>query len=215
MKYIEINIDKYNNSPGSICIPKNIPERIKTELNKENKENIKYSYLDLIFGEIDQVFNEDQTYKEIKTCKYETAPDITLENEFLNYWNCKIDSFFIKNDKMPSSYSIPLNGDIYAIFSIEEEYIIAFNLTGIEIINYYKDFIKSNYDIKCQLQNFYKNLTKILVCKTSNFAELPHFNIILDGEIYLITLSFDIFKEKNDTHVYFKILLNQANTKEY
>ena len=39
--------------------------------------------------------------------------------------------------------------------------------------------------------------------------------ILYDGEIYLIALSFDLFKEKNDTHVYFKIILNEANTREY
>ena len=54
-----------------------------------------------------------------------------------------------------------------------------------------------------------------MLCKRFNFAELPDFNIILDGEIYLIALSFDLFKEKNDTHVYFKILLNEANAREY
>jgi hypothetical protein len=54
-----------------------------------------------------------------------------------------------------------------------------------------------------------------MLCKSFNFAELPDFNIILDGEIYLIALSFDLFKEKNDTHLYFKIILNEANTREY
>jgi Fe2+ or Zn2+ uptake regulation protein len=54
-----------------------------------------------------------------------------------------------------------------------------------------------------------------MLCKKFNFAELPDLKIILDGEIYLIALSFDLFKEKNDSHVYFKILLNGDNTKEY
>ena len=48
-----------------------------------------------------------------------------------------------------------------------------------------------------------------MLCDKFNFAELPDFNIILDGEIYLIALSFDLFKEKNDSHIYFKIILNE------
>ena len=45
------------------------------------------------------------------------------QNEFLNYWNCKIISFSVDNIKNSSFYSI--NGDIYAIFALAEEYIIA------------------------------------------------------------------------------------------
>jgi hypothetical protein len=103
---------------------------------------------------------------------------------------------------MPSSYSISLNGEIYAIFAIDEEYIIAPNITGTEIINYYKSLIDDNYGVTCELNNFTNN-TKIMLCKKFNFAELPDFNIILNGEIYLIALSFDLFKEKNDSHVLF------------
>ena len=242
LNYIELNSGKYNDNIGAICIPKTIPERIKGNLNSNNtiteKENIKYSYLELInselnneekyinyiqdsintgkitFGKKNDIFDSEKNNKIIKTCSCMSPPDTDEENEFLNFWNCKIDSFSINNIKMPSSYSISLNGEIYAIFAIDEEYIIAPNITGTEIIKYYKDLIDSNYGISCEIQNFIGN-TKIMLCKKFNFAELPDFNIILDGEIYLIALSFDLFKEKNDSHIYFKILLNGDNTKEY
>ena len=152
--------------------------------------------------------------KIIKTCSCVSPPDTEEENEFLNFWNCKIDSFYINNIKMPSSYSISLNGEIYAIFAIDEEYIIAPNITGTEVINYYKNLIDDNYGVTCELKSFTNN-TKIMICKKFNFAELPDFNIILNGEIYLIALSFDLFKEKNDSHIYFKILLSGDNSKEY
>ena len=238
LDYIEINSKKYNDYFGAICIPKNIPDRIKEKINPDNDENIKYSYLDLInselknnekyinyiqdsintgkmiFGKKNDIFDEEKSHKEIKSCSCISPKDTEIENEFLNFWNCKIDSFLVNSIKMPSSYSTSINGDIFAIFAIEEEYIIAPKITGTEIINLYKDLIEDNYDTSCALEMF-SNDIKIMQCKSFNFAELPDFNIILDGEIYLIALSFDLFKEKNDTHVYFKILLNQANTREY
>ena len=238
LNYIEINSNKYNDYFGAICIPKNIPDRIKEKMNPDNDENIKYSYLDLInselknnekyinyiqdsintgkmiFGKKNDIFDEEKSHKEIKSCSCISPKDTEIENEFLNFWNCKIDSFLVNSIKMPSSYSTSINGDIFAIFAIEEEYIIAPKITGTEIINFYKDLIEDNYDTSCALEMF-SNDIKIMQCKSFNFAELPDFNIILDGEIYLIALSFDLFKEKNDTHVYFKILLNQANTREY
>jgi len=244
MNYIEINNGddlkkKYSNNFGVICIPKSVPERIKNSITTEdNEEEIKFSYLDLlstelnedeqyinyiqdtintgkiIFGKKNEVFDVNVNNKEIKSCNCISPPNTAVENEFLNFWNCKIDSFFIENIKFPASYSISLNGEIFAIFAIEEEYIIAPKVTGNEIINYYKKLINDNYGTSCELQDFTIN-TKIMLCKSFNFAELPDFNIILDGEIYLIALSFDLFKEKNDTHLYFKILLNEANTREY
>ena len=242
LNYIELNNKKYDDNLGSICIPKKIPERIIEKIKSvdsiEKKDNIKYSYIDLvnsglnddekyinyiqdsintgkiIFGKINEIFDSEQNNKIIKTCSCISPPDTEEENEFLNFWNCKIDSFVINNNKMPSSYSISLNGEIYAIFAIEEEYIIAPKLTGTEVINYYKDLIYNNYDISCKIENYTDN-TKIMLCDKFNFAELPDFNIILDGEIYLIALSFDLFKEKNDSHIYFKIILNEKNTKEY
>ena len=238
LDYIEINSNKYNDYFGAICIPKNIPDRIKEKINPDNDENIKYSYLDLInselknnekyinyiqdsintgkmiFGKKNDIFDEEKSHKEIKSCSCISPKDTEIENEFLNFWNCKIDSFLVNSIKMPSSYSTSINGDIFAIFAIEEEYIIAPKITGTEIINFYKDLIEDNYDTSCEVEMF-SNDIKIMQCKSFNFAELPDFNIILDGEIYLIALSFDLFKEKNDTHVYFKILLNQANTREY
>jgi len=244
MNYIEINNGnnlkkKYSNNFGVVCIPKSIPERIKNSITTEdNEEEIKFSYLDLlstelnedeqyinyiqdtintgkiIFGKKNEVFDVNVNNKEIKSCNCISPPNTAVENEFLNFWNCKIDSFFIENIKFPASYSISLNGEIFAIFAIEEEYIIAPKITGNEIINYYKKLINDNYGTSCELQDFTTS-TKIMLCKSFNFAELPDFNIILDGEIYLIALSFDLFKEKNDTHLYFKILLNEANTREY
>ena len=242
LKYIELNSGNYKDNYGAICIPKSIPERIKESYNSNyninQSDNIKYSYLDLVntelnddekyinyiqdsinegkitFGKKNDIFDSEKNNKIIKTCSCVSPPDTEEENEFLNFWNCKIDTFYVNNIKMPSSYSISLNGEIYAIFAIDEEYIIAPNITGTEIINYYKKLIDNNYGVTCELQNFV-NDTKIMLCKKFNFAELPDFNIILDGEIYLIALSFDLFKEKNDSHIYFKILLNGDNTKEY
>ena len=242
LNYIVLNSASYKDNYGAICIPKSIPERIKESFGKNYSINqsdyIKYSYLDLInselsddekyinyiqdsinegkitFGKKNEIFDSEKNNKIIKTCSCVSPPDTEEENEFLNFWNCKIDSFYVNNIKMPSSYSISLNGEIYAIFAIDEEYIIAPNITGTEIINYYKSLIDDNYGVTCELNNFTNN-TKIMLCKKFNFAELPDFNIILNGEIYLIALSFDLFKEKNDSHVYFKILLNGDNKKEY
>ena len=242
LKYIELNSGNYKDNYGAICIPKSIPERIKesfgTNYNINQSDYIKYSYLDLInselsddekyinyiqdsinegkitFGKKNEIFDSEKNNKIIKTCSCVSPPDTEEENEFLNFWNCKIDSFYVNNIKMPSSYSISLNGEIYAIFAIDEEYIIAPNITGTEVINYYKNLIDDNYGVTCELKSFTNN-TKIMICKKFNFAELPDFNIILNGEIYLIALSFDLFKEKNDSHIYFKILLNGDNSKEY
>ena len=232
--------NKYATNFGAICIPKSVPERIKEEMitGNDNNDDINYSFLDLLntelgenekyinyiqdsintgkitFGGKNEIFDSSVNAKEIKSCSCISPPNTDVENEYLNFWNCKIDSFFMGSLKFPASYSIALNGEIVAIFAIEEEYIIAPKITGSEIINYYKSLIDDNYDTSCEFQNFTDN-TKIMLCKSFNFAELPDFNIILDGEIYLIALSFDLFKEKNDTHVYFKIILNEANTREY
>ena len=73
---------------------------------------------------------------------------------------------------MPSSYSISLNGEIYAIFAIEEEYIIAPKLIGTEVINYYKDLICNNYDISCKIENYTDN-TKIMLCDKFNLRNYP------------------------------------------
>ena len=239
MDFIEVNNDKYKNNFGSICIPKGIPQSIKEKINNTKyPKKIKYSYLDLInselqddekyvnyiqdtintgkiiFGKRNDIFDEEKTSKIIKNCSCISPPDDEEGNEYLNFWNCKIDYFTVNNIKMPASYSILLNGEIIAVFAIEEEYIIAPKITGTEIIKYYEEIIVNNSDTTCEYENYTPN-TKMLVCQTFNFAELPDFNIILDGEIYLIALSFDLFKEKNETHLAFKILLNEAYTKEY
>ena len=167
---------KYKNNFGVISIPKSIPERIKNSIISEendNVEEIKYSYLDLlsielkedekyinylqdtintgkiIFGKKNEIFDVNINDKEIKTCTSISPPNSAVENEFFNFWNCKIDSFFIENRKFPASYSILLNGEIFAIFAIEEEYIIAPKVTGNEIINYYKNLIDDKFDISC------------------------------------------------------------------
>ena len=223
--------------------PERLKQEIDNNINNNKKDNdninnIKYNYLDILsndlkeeekyinyiqdsistgqisFGSKNEIFDAEKNNKEIKSCTCISPPDTEKENEFLNFWNCKIDSFYINNDKMPSSYSISISGEIFAIFAIEEEYIIAPKLTGTEIINYYNNLINNNYDVSCNLEYFKPNI-KIMICETFNFAELPDFNILLDGEIYLIAFSFDLFKVKNDTHILFKILLNEANTKEY
>ena len=223
--------------------PERLKQEIDNNINNNKKDNdninnIKYNYLDILsndlkeeekyinyiqdsistgqisFGSKNEIFDAEKNNKEIKSCTCISPPDTEKENEFLNFWNCKIDSFYINNDKMPSSYSISISGEIFAIFAIEEEYIIAPKLTGTEIINYYNNLINNNYDVSCNLEYFKPNI-KIMACETFNFAELPDFNILLDGEIYLIAFSFDLFKIKNETHILFKILLNEANTKEY
>ena len=65
MSYIKLNKNNYNNKYknnfGSICIPKNVPERIKEKTvceNNKNNEDIKYSYLDLLSPDL----NEDEKY---------------------------------------------------------------------------------------------------------------------------------------------------------
>ena len=146
LNYIVLNSASYKDNYGSICIPKAIPERIKESFGKNYSINqsdyIKYSYLDLInselsddekyinyiqdsinegkitFGKKNEIFDSEKNNKIIKTCSCVSPPDTEEENEFLNFWNCKIDSFYVNNIKMPSSYSISLNGEIYAIFAI-------------------------------------------------------------------------------------------------
>ena len=229
INWISLNLDKYPKDFGSICIPINIPENFKVD-----KDRI-YNYLDLIkdeysqkyinyvqesltsgyisFGEIDKVFNEKKNDKDIKTCKCVQPPDNDSQNYFLNFWNCKISSFSIDNIKVSSLYSKSINGDIFAIFALSEEYIIAPKRTGGEIIEQYRELIGKK---KCKMEKFKSNSNiKIMACKKFNFAELPDFTITLEGEISLLALSFDLFKNKNDTHVYFKILLNEEDTKEY
>ena len=228
LNWISLNLQQYPQNFGSICIPINIPESIKN-----NKDRI-YNYLDLIkdevsekyinyvqdslnsgyisFGEKDEIFNSNNKDKDIKTCMCSQPPDNDEQYNFLNFWNCKISSFSIENIKVSSLYSKSINGDIFAIFALSEEYIIAPKRTGKEIIDQYKDLIGKKQ--KCKMENFKSNL-KIMVCKKFNFAGLPDFTITLDGEISLLAFSFDLFKNKNETHVYFKILLNEEDTKEY
>ena len=238
--YISLTNKKSQDNSGSICVPKDIPNRIKSDFDKNlfSFGNKIYNYLDLIqdkvsqkyinyvqetinkgyilFGEKDEIFNSDNNNRDIKTCKCSLPPDNDAQNEFLYYWNCKISSFSVDNIKTSSSYSKPINGDIYAIFALSEEYIIAPKKTGEEVINKYKKLIENYYGASCQLENFNNNENiKIMVCKTFNYAGLPDFTITLEGEISLIALSYDLFKNKDENHVYFKILLNERNTKEY
>lgn len=238
--YISLNNKKYQDNSGSICVPIDIPNRIKNDINKSifSFGNKIYNFLDLIkdkvsqkyinyvqetvnkgyilFGEKDEIFNSDKNDKDIKTCKCSLPPDNEVHNEFLYYWNCKISSFSVDNIKASSSYSKPINGDIYAIFALSEEYIIAPKKTGEEVINKYRTLINNYYGASCKLEDFNNNKDiKIMVCQTFNYPGLPDFTITLDGEISMIALSYDLFKSKDENHVYFKILLNEKNTKEY
>ena len=230
--WTSLNTEKYPDNFGSISIAKSIPESIKNKYDEKFNDAF-YNYLDLIkdeinqnyinyvqtsintgyilLGEKDDIFDKSKNYRDIKTCKCYKPTDNYSQNEFLNYWNCKITSFQIDNIKISSLYSRSIDGDIYAIFALSEEYIIAPKKTGEEIIKYYKNLIGNK---KCSLEN-YNSDTKIMICKKFNYAELPDFTITLEGEISLIALSFDLFKNKNETHIYFKILLNELNTKEY
>ena len=235
LPWISISTNEYANNFGTICIPISIPNHIKDEID----ENIEitgskiYNYLDyikdkisqnyinyiqtsintgyILFGEKDAIFDENKNDKDIKTCKCSLPTDNDVQNDFLNYWNCKISSFSIDNIIQSSLYSKSINGDIYAIFSLSEEYIIAPKKTGEEIINYYKNLIGKK---KCAMEKF-KTYFKRMACLKFNFAELPDFTITLEGEISLNAFSFDLFKNKNETHVYFKIILNDLDTKEY
>lgn len=233
-KYISLQKDSSSYS-GSICIPIKIPQRVENQMGAS--EDSIFNFLDLInndidqkyinyvqdspstgyvlFGEKDEIFNKNKNKRDVKTCNCIHPPDNDIQNEFLNYWNCKIISFSVDNIKNSSFYSI--NGDIYAIFALAEEYIIAPNKTGIEIINYYRKIIDDDFGKKCEMENFNKKNISKMVCETFNYAELPDFTITLDGEISLNALSFDLFKkmEDNDTHIVFKILLNELDTKEY
>ena len=238
--YISLTNKKSQDNSGSICVPKDIPNRIKSDFDKNlfSFGNKIYNYLDLIkdkvsqkyinyiqetinkgyilLGEKDEIFNSDKNDKDIKTCKCSLPPDNDIQNEFLYYWNCKISSFSVDNIKTSSSYSKPINGDIYAIFALSEEYIIAPKKTGEEVINKYKNLIDDYYGASCLLEDFNNNKDlKIMVCKTFNYPGLPDFTITLEGEISLIALSYDLFKYKDENHVYFKILLNEGKTKEY
>ncbi len=233
LNWISINSDKYTQNFGSIAIPIKFPDNKKEEIESilgVNDGRI-YNYLDLIkneirekyinyiqdsiqsgyilFGEKDEIFDKEKNDKDIKTCTSSIPMD--NDDEFLNYWNCKITSFSADNMKLSSLYSKSMNGDIYAIFALSEEYIIAPNKTGGEIINYYRDLIGKK---KCSMEQFTSNI-KIMVCQKINYSGLPDFTINLEGEIPLIALSFDLFKNKNETHLYFKILLNELDTKEY
>lgn len=233
--YISLKTSNISVNFGSISIPIKIPKNIQNKIGKNNKDSEKrfYNYLDLIkdeigenyinyiqdslhsgyilFGEEDKIFKRNNNKRDIKTCKCSLPPDDDSENDFLNYWNCKINYFSVNNIKISSKYSISINGDIYAIFALSEEYIIAPKNTGEEIINHYKNLIGEN---NCFLETFKSN-TKRMVCKKMNFAELPDFTITLEGEISLIALSFDLFKNRDENHIFFKILLNELDTKEY
>jgi len=238
--YISLNNSNYQDNSGAICVPIDIPDHIKSDIDKNlfSFGNKIYNYLDLIkdkvsqkyinyvqetinkgyilFGEKDEIFNTDKNDKDIKTCKCSLPPDDDIHNEFLYYWNCKISSFSVDNIKTSSSYSKPINGDIYAIFALSEEYIIAPKKTGEEVINKYKEIIDNYYGASCLLEDFNHNKgIKIMVCDTFNYPGLPDFTITLEGEISMIALSYDLFKNKDENHLYFKILLNERNTKEY
>lgn len=230
--WINLDTKEYQKNFGSIAIPINIPNNIKENITKTDnkiynyldyiKDDINQNYINyiqtsinsgyILFGKKDEIFDVKKNDNEIKTCKCSHPEDIDdVQYDFLNYWNCKINTFSVDNIKLSSLYSKSINGDIYAIIALSEEYIIAPKKTGEEIINYYKDLIgKKN----CNMESF-KTDMKILVCKKFNFAELPDFTITLEGEISLNAFSYDLFKNKNETHIYFKILLNQLDTKEY
>lgn len=238
--YISLKDKKYQDNSGSICVPKDIPNHIKSDIDKNlfSFGNKIYNYLDLIkdkvsqkyinyvqetinkgyilLGEKDEIFSTDKNDKDIKTCKCSLPPDNDVQNEFLYYWNCKISSFSVDNIKTTSSYSKSINGDIFAIFALSEEYIIAPKKTGEEVINKYRDLIYDYYGASCLLEDFNNNKDiKIMVCQAFNYPGLPDFTITLEGEISMIALSYDLFKYKDENHVYFKILLNERKTKEY
>ena len=235
LPWIRASINKSIYYKFTICIPITIPNHIKNQIDEkiEITGNKIYNYLDyindkisknyinyiqtsintgyILFGEKDKIFDEKKNEKEIKTCKCSHPQDNDIQNDFLNYWNCKISTFSIDNIKISSLYSKSTNGDIYAIFALSEEYIIAPKKTGEEIINYYRNLIGKK---KCTMEDFNSNFT-IMACQKFNFPELPDFTITLEEEISLYALSFDLFKNKNETHIYFKILLNKLDTKEY
>ena len=232
LNLISLNSRNYSKNFGSICIPKKVPDdKIKQiEDILEIKDGRFYNYLDLIknevsqkyinyiqesiqsgyilFGEKDEIFDIKKNEKDIKTCECVNPID---NDDFLNYWNCKITSFSSDNIILSSLYSKSINGDIYAIFALSEEYIIAPKKTGEEIINYYRELIGKK---KCSMENYKSNM-KRMICEKINYSQLPDFTIILEGEISLIALSFDLFKNVNESYIYFKILLNELDTKEY
>ena len=233
---IKINENNYNwilvskskndiSNFGSICIPKKIPDHIKLEMSWDGTNDTFYNYLDILltseekyinyihkntnegyisFGSKDDIFIKE---KDIKRCECILPKSDDTQYDYFNFWNCGISSFYANNDEINLKYSLTGSINLYAIFAMSEEYIIGPKNTGTEIMDYYKDLIKSSFGKNCYIELINEN-TNILVCETFDYSGVPDFSVFLQGEIPLVALSNDLFKNKNESYIYFKIIVN-------
>ena len=202
------NTFKYFNADGILGIAKDYS--LQTSPNIYN--NIKYSLLNylnlqsktfslvhteqnkgiLYLGEVDEsIFNSQDT----SNCTCNIRDPSSTENLFYDLWNCNISMYSI--DKEDSELS---KAEV-AVFSAGEEFIYAPSGTGEIILSKYLKLLNKKNEL-CTIED------NKLFCDKFDYDYLPDFALILDGNIRITGIGEDMFKNYNDTHYLFKIVID-------
>ena len=170
-------------------------ERFINFIQKNNNDAL------MIFGENNYIFNKDNS----KKCQCKKKKN---KNDDINiFWCCEISSIKVgENDIYLSS---KYNNE-YGIFAINEEYIIG-PRAGITILNYYEKLIKDTFEINCIKES--NNRLIYLKCGYFNYNETLDLSFIMKGDIRILALSQDLFKNIDNDYLEFKIKINN-NTKD-
>ena len=213
--YFTIDKEMNKGYNGSIGLSNKYRDFLNSN-NKDNNNNKKiYQYLDYIndtnnlkneekyinfiqknknealmkFGSIDNIFKKNS-----QKCQCQKR-----DNEGNIYWCCEISTI-----KAGENAVLPrwINNN-YGIFSISEEFIIGPS-SGIYILNYFENYIRENYGVKCKKN--YSTLIE-LKCDYFNYKELPDLTFMMKGNLGILALSRDLFK-KIDNYLLLKIKIN-------
>ena len=141
-----------------------------------------------------QVFSSQKN----RTCK------CVNRTMFADYWSCNLTKIIINNEEML------LRDSAVSIFSKAEEMIYAPSDEGKIILNKYLGLLDISGGKCSVVQN---DTRSILYCKKFDYDFLPDVGMILEGkdsneEISLTAIGEDLFRNENETHLQFKIIVD-------
>lgn len=176
----------YNNIKYSLFNYLNLQNKTFSLVHTEQNEGILY------IGEVDgSIFNSEDTSSCICNKRDTSNNDI----QFYDFWNCNISMYSI--DKEDSELS---KAEV-AVFSAGEEFIYAPSGTGDIILSKYLKLLNKKNEL-CTIED------NKLFCVKFDYDYLPDFALILDGNIRITGIGEDMFKNYNDTHYLFKIVID-------
>lgn len=211
--YYKMENNIFSENKGAICLntQKNKESDFKQYnfletliLNKNEKyinfiqDNLESATLSI--GEINRTFMQERNRKCV--CN---ITENNIEHQY-KYWCCSIIGLRAKNVNIFSNIG---KKNLYAIFTISEEFIIAPKDSGSVIMNYYLEQIKRLSGDICQISE--NNDIQELICNKFTYLELPDLTLVLEKEIGIMAIGSDLFKNINKTHVLFKIKVNKEN----